>query len=214
MAGTVIVFCAHSDDQVLGPGGAVAALAQGGYEVVSVVFSNGELTHPWVKRRVTAEIREAEAVEADKVLGGREVLFLRINDSGLAQESQAQWVMDKLQGLIAHYRPVKIFTHSADDWHPAHRAVFHAAVQALDKAGLKCDLYSFDIWNPFNIKGRNEPKLYVDVTGTFSLKLKALKCFRSQWVSMVSLLWSVYLRAFLNGLDFGCRYAERFYKVR
>jgi len=56
--------------------------------------------------------------------------------------------------------------------------------------------------------------MYVDITDTFKLKLKALRCFKSQWMTMISLLWSVYFRAIINGLDARCKYAERFYKIR
>ncbi len=210
----VLVFCAHSDDQVFGPGGAMAKYAANGYDVVNVVFSYGELSHPWMKRRVTAEIRKEEAKEADKIIGGKEVLFLGINEASFAKEAQADWVKDKLAHMIRHYKPLKIFTHSIDDMHPAHKAVHKTLISVLEKINYECDTYAFDVWNPLNLRGRSEPKMYVDITGTFRIKLKALRCFRSQWMTMAFLLWSVYFRAIINGLDARCKYAERFYKIR
>lgn len=116
--------------------------------------------------------------------------------------------------MIRKYTPSKIFTHAQDDMHPAHRAVFNAVMKALKNSKHKCDTYTFDIWNPFNLKGRELPKMYVDVTDTFHIKIKALKCFKSQWVAMIMLLWSVYARAMLTGFDANCKYAERFSKVK
>jgi len=211
---TVIVFCAHSDDQIFGPGGTMAKYASQGIDVVSVIFSYGELSHPWIKRRVTAEIRENEAKEADKVIGGKEVLFLGINESTFEKDADAEWVSSKMEHIIRQYNPVKIFTHSGDDIHSAHRAVHKATMKAIRKTDYKFDAYSFDVWNPLNFKGRNQPKMYVDITGTFKLKIKALDCFRSQWASMLMLLWSVYFRALLNGLEADCKYAERFSKIK
>lgn len=211
---TVLVFCAHSDDQVFGPGGTMAKYAANGYDVINVVFSYGELSHPWIKRRVTAEIRQEEAQEADKIIGGKEVLFLGISEAKFAKEAEAEWVREKAADIIMTYKPVKIFTHSIDDLHPAHRAVHKALMAVLEKINYECDTYAFDVWNPLNLRGRTEPKMYVDITDTFKLKLKALRCFRSQWMTKILLLWSVYFRAIINGLDARCKYAERFYKIR
>ncbi len=211
---TIVVFCAHSDDQVFGPGGTVAKYAANGHDVINVVFSHGEMTHPWLKKRITVEMRQLEAVEADKIIGGKEVLFLGINDSMLAKEAGSGWVLDKIEHMIRHYQPGKIFTHSQDDLHPGHRAVNKAVVKALDRMKFKGEAYAFDVWNPFNFRGRNQPKMYVDITQTFEKKIDALKCFRSQWMAMITLLWSIYFRALLNGLEAGCKYAERFYKIR
>ncbi|MBI4439299.1 PIG-L family deacetylase [Candidatus Woesearchaeota archaeon] len=211
---TILVFCAHSDDQIFGPGGAIANYSRNGHEVTTVIFSYGELTHPWIRRRIAAETRENEAIEADKIIGGKEVLFLRIKDPDLVKEAKAHWVKERVAHLIKAYKPEKIFTHSIDDLHPAHRAVYRTVIAALDSGNYKCDTYTFDIWNPLNFRDRDQPKMYVDITGTFSLKVKALKCFRSQWISMIFLLWSVYARALTNGLDSGFLYAEKFHKAR
>ncbi|MBI2142314.1 PIG-L family deacetylase [Candidatus Woesearchaeota archaeon] len=210
----ILVFCAHSDDQVFGPGGTMAKYAAKGYDVINVVFSYGELSHPWIKRRVTAEIRQEEAKEADKIIGGKEVLFLGISEAKFAKEAESEWVMEKLAQMIRHYKPIKIFTHSIDDMHPAHRAVHKTVMAVLGSMNYRCDAYAFDVWNPLNFRGRSEPKMYVDITDTFKLKLKALRCFRSQWMTMIFLLWTVHFRAIINGLDARCKYAERFYKIR
>ncbi len=211
---TIMVVCAHSDDQILGPGGTMAKYAAQGDEVINLIFSPGELSHPWLKRRITIELRKNEAIEADKVIGGKEVLFIGINESKFVKEASSEWVHDKLGQIIKNYKPSKIFTHSIDDLHPAHRAVYRTTLNVLDKISYKGDAYSFDIWNPLNLRGRNLPKMYVDISDTFQKKLSALTCFKSQWVAMFSLLWSVHLRALLTGLEVNCKYAERFYKVR
>lgn len=210
---TIMVFCAHSDDQIFGPGGTMAKYASQGMQIINVIFSYGEFSHPWLKRRITAETRENEAKEADKLIGGKEVSFLGINESKFEEECTSNWVQERIQHMISHYKPKKIFIHSMDDLHPAHRAVHNTVVKALKKTGCKSEAYSFEIWNLLNLKSRDLPKLYVDVTDTFHLKIKALKCFKSQWIAMITLLWSVYFRAILTGMDANCKYAERFHKI-
>ena len=116
--------------------------------------------------------------------------------------------------LTLEKKPAKIFTHSIDDPHTDHRAVYKIVTDTYDSMRYKCDVYSFDVWNPINFRKRDQPKLYVDITDTFKTKLSALRCFESQKIAMITLLWSVYLRAIINGLHNHCKYAERFYKIR
>ena len=66
---SVMVFCAHSDDQMFGAGGALAKYAREGGKIFTVVFSFGEYSHPWLRKRVTIEIRVEESQRADKVIG-------------------------------------------------------------------------------------------------------------------------------------------------
>ena len=115
---------------------------------------------------------------------------------------------------IKLFRPDTIFTHSVDDPHPDHRAVYGILLRIRESLGFPCEVYSFDIWNVFNIKKRRNPRLLVDISSTFVRKLDALSMFKSQRVALFTLLWSVYLKAFVAGRRRGVRYAEVFYRVR
>ena len=109
---------------------------------------------------------------------------------------------------------MKIFTHSPDDPLPDHTSLSNFVIDLCEKINYEGELYSFDVWNPVKIKQRDLPKLYVDITETFKTKIEALKCFESQQMAMVSLLWSVYSRAIINGIKSKHRFAERFHKIR
>ena len=211
---SVMVFCAHSDDQIFGAGGTLAKYAREGGKIFTVVFSFGEYSHPWLRKRVTIEIRVEESQRADKVIGGSGVIFLGLKEGKFASEIEEKDVKANIARIIEKNRPSKIFTHSIDDPMPDHRAVHKCILSILDKMEYECDVYTFDIWNLFNARERKNPKMYVDISSTFKTKLKALKCFKSQWHAMFSLLWSVYFKAFMDGLSNNCRFAERFYKVR
>ena len=54
---SVFVLCAHSDDQILGVGGTMARYSHEGKEVTIIVFSYGEKSHIWLKKRYIANIR-------------------------------------------------------------------------------------------------------------------------------------------------------------
>jgi LmbE family N-acetylglucosaminyl deacetylase len=70
----------------------------------------------------------------------------------------------------------------------------------------------FEVWNLINLRKRDKPKIYVDVSETFEIKMAALRAFKSQWISMIPLLPKVLLSTLANGFYAGCLYAEKFYK--
>lgn len=210
---SVVVFCAHSDDQVFGPGATLARYAQEGRTVYTIIFSYGEMTHPHMKDSYTASIRSKESYKADKILGGSGVSFLALKEGKFLEDEEQTHHL--LAEIIRDKRPAVIFTHSDEDAHPDHRAVYKAVLDTLNEMQYKCDVYSFDIWQLFNFKkSKYAPKLYVDVTHTFFLKIRALKEFKSQFVAMVALLWAVYVRALFHGLFRKGVFVERFFKVR
>jgi N-acetylglucosamine malate deacetylase 1 len=208
---SIVVFGAHSDDQVLGVGGTIAKYAAEGYDVTTVIFSLGELTHPWLQRKHTAEMRVGESERAGKVLGSKKLLFLGLNEGKFPVEFEDRKV--KILRLLKAKRPVKIFLHAPDDLHPDHRAVFDIVTNLVKEMRLETDLYSYDVWNLMNIKKQDWPKLYIDISDTFHQKMKALGEFQSQSVALTVLMGSTFLLAFFAGIHHNCRFAERFYKV-
>ena len=81
----VLVLGAHSDDFVIGAGGTIAEYSREGKRVLCVVFSYGELSHPWMKKEEVVKIREEEAHKAGKVLGCR-VKYFGLKDQGVYED--------------------------------------------------------------------------------------------------------------------------------
>ena len=211
---SVFVICAHSDDQILGPGGTIAKYAKEGKEVFTIIFSYGETSHLWLKKKVSVEIRVKEAQAADKVIGGSGVVFFGLTEGKILEDVKDKKIKDRIKELIKEKNPVKIFTHSIDDAHDDHRAVYKIVTELTDEINYKGDLLSFDIWHIIDFKKREKPKLYVDITDTFKTKMKALHCFRSQRLVMLFPYINVYIKAFINGLKNDCKHAEKFYKIK
>src|SRR5512137_1126917 len=78
---TILVFCAHSDDQILGPGATIAKYAKEGKEVKTIIFTYGEAALPWLQREEAIKTRVAGAQKADKVIKGSGVTFLGIDEA-------------------------------------------------------------------------------------------------------------------------------------
>lgn len=214
MKESVIVLCAHSDDQIFGVGGTLAKYAKEGKKAVIVVFSYGEKSHPWLKKKVTVKRRVKESQEAARLVGAEKTVFYGIEEGKFAEQIKKRKIGAKLKRLFKEHKPVKIFTHASDDHHSDHKAINKFVLDFCDKIKYKGDVYSFDVWNPVKLKERNVPRVVVDISDTFKIKIKALKAFESQWVSLLSLLWSVYYRAIKNGISNNCKYAEVFYKIK
>ena len=211
---TILILCAHNDDQVFGMGGTIAKYAKEGKTVKTVIFSFGEKSHPHLKPEVITKMRVKESLKSDKIIGGKGVTYLGLKEGKFKEQIEKMGVKAKVRKIIEKEKPTKIFTHSINDAHHDHRAVYHFVKELTDEIKYKGDIYLFGVWSPVRIKNRNLPKMVVDVTKTFSRKIEAIKAHQSQQITIVSLLWNVYAKAIMNGSSHNCRYAEVFYKLK
>ena len=187
----VLVVTPHPDDFEFGCAGIVAKWLREGAEAVLVVSTNGDkgTEDPQMTAERLAAIRRVEQLESAKVLGFEEVVFLDYPDGGLEDDSEFR---GKLVKEIRIHRPEIVFT--TDPFrrgfylHRDHRiagqvtldAVFPYARDFLHypeqiKEGLK----------PHKVKqiylwGSENADTYVDISDTIELKIRALKCHKSQ----------------------------------
>ena len=214
----VMCICAHSDDQIFGPGGTLAKYAREGKKVFTIILSYGEMSHPHFKEEVIIKTRVDESKKADRVLGGDGVIFLGLKEGKFVADAHERGMIQKLAALIKLHHPEKILTHASDDPHPDHRAAFRLVKESYELSEQSCPVYTFDVWTPFSTKKRDAPKLVVDVSDQYSKKLKAISCFRSQLGVLQFLNWYVYARMLIAnsfaGLRRGYRFAEVFYRWR
>ena len=204
----ILTICAHNDDQLLGVGGTIRKMVNEGKEAYTYIFSYGETSHPHLKPEVIAKIRERESFRAAAVLGDK-ITYFGWKEGNFMKEADPL----KIEKVIREKKPAKIFTHSPDDPHPDHKAVFKITRKILQKINYKGDLYSFNVWNLFAFGTRNYPKLFVDISDTFGTKIEAFRKHKSQTSTKISIGWSFYLKAIFAGWQNKCRYAELFYKV-
>ncbi len=179
-----------------------------------IIFSYGESSHAWLQENETIKMRVKESHRADKYLGIDKTYYYGLKEGNFEKEFDEKNLGEKLGRTIKVLNPTKIFTHSFDDPHPDHRAVYKKVIETIETLKKNFDVYSFDIWNPFNLRKRHSPKMIVDVTETFSLKMKAFSLHKSQWHAKAIMTPAAYARGLLNGLNHNMRYAEVFYKLK
>ncbi|HJX05125.1 MAG TPA: PIG-L deacetylase family protein [Candidatus Nanoarchaeia archaeon] len=221
--GSILVICSHSDDQVIGAGGAIAKYAREGYDIHTIILSFGEGAKPHIRREVISRTRVKEAQKADKIIGGKGVVFLGLKELHFEEDFEKRGMENNFKEMIRKLNPVKIFTHASDDAHPDHRATFRMVLKIYKRLGLKSELYMFEVWHLLNLRKRSKPKLVIDTSDTFKTKIAALKAFKSQidlftfynyLVLNNFFFFLIYIKDTLNGIKYSTKYAEVFYKVR
>jgi LmbE family N-acetylglucosaminyl deacetylase len=188
----VLLVTPHPDDAEGGCGGTVAQWIRDGTEVVYVLCTNGDKgtgdTEMTPER--LAAIREKEQMEAARVLGVKEVVFLRHPDGGL--EDNRQFRGEVVREIRRHkpdavmcIDPFRLRGHS----HRDHRVSGQVTVDAvctyawrrlyfhehIAGEGLQPHLVSrIYLW------GSDEPNSFFDIGSTMALKVRTLAKHASQ----------------------------------
>ena len=199
-----------SDDEAAGVGGTLLKYIKEGYNVIKVIFSSGEMSHPHYRKEVIVKERIDETIKISKKYGIKETIFFELEDAKL-KENINNKIKIKIKDLIKKYDPFKVFIPSEHDPHVDHRAVYNSVLNVLKSIKYNKDIYSYEVWN---VVKEDKPVVYVDITKNFKRKVKMMKEFRSQWHFMYPLLLPIYFRARYYGLKAGCKCAERFYKLK
>jgi LmbE family N-acetylglucosaminyl deacetylase len=187
----LLAFVPHPIDAELGIGGTVARLTREGKDVVYVSCTSGETgsSDPEMKPEKLAGIREQQQLAAAKLLGVREVVFLRHPDLGLEETPEFR---NEILRLILKYRPEIVAT--CDPYHRIyvsnrdHRVLGRVVLDAvwptaqapnayldLQKQGYQLHKVK-EIW----LWQSDQPNLQLDISDTFDIKKEAINCHRSQ----------------------------------
>lgn len=222
---SILVVAAHPDDPEFGAGGCVARWTEQGDEVVYVICTNGDKgsSDPNMTSERLAVLREEEQRAAASVLGVKEVVFLGYPDGDLeyTRESRGQIVR-----AIRKYHPDLVLTSDPCrryPWHHDHRicgqlvldAVFPYARDHLSYPEHLAEGLRTHAVGEVYLWGSDDPDTFIDITDKFDVKIKALKCHRTQVGQRTDheLRERVGGRAKEAGRKIGVCYAEQFLRV-
>jgi len=129
---SAVVIAAHPDDEVLGVGGTMAALAAAGARLRLVSITDGAASHPGTTHLSALACRRvAETAAALHVLGAQqaEVIRLRLPDTGLAarEDEITACLSDLMTGFDVGLAPW------SRDAHADHEAAGRAARRASER---------------------------------------------------------------------------------
>ena len=190
-----MAIVAHPDDIEFSCAGTLARWAKAGTSVSYVLCTSGDvgIETPGMTRVRAAEIREAEQLEASRLVGASEVIFLREPD-GLLQATLD--LRRRLVREIRRFRPEVVLcgdptiVWAGDDYinHPDHRAAATAALDAAFPAAGQPNL--FEEFAGEGFRAHRPRKVYVtiweagdefvNIEETIDVKINALRAHRSQ----------------------------------
>ena len=188
---------AHPDDIEFTCVGTLARWARLGSRVVYVLCTSGDvgIADPGMTPQKATEIREAESLEAARIAGVSQVVFLREPD-GLLQPTLE--LRKKIVREIRKYQPEVIMTGdptivwSGDDYinHPDHRAAAMAALDATFPAAGQPNL--FEEFEQEGLTAHKVRKVYahvwdkadvfISIDDTIDIKVAALRAHKSQLI--------------------------------
>lgn len=207
---SVLVLSPHPDDEVIGAGGLIHRVSQGGLAVVSYGH--------------VGDIQRMREAEASTVALGAIVSLLRdANDDSWMDSGSLAPLVGVIEDRIECYRPQCVLIPDPGGFHQEHRAVAEAAMAAMRPSG------STDRWRPpivacfeepsdsWRIAEPMRPTWYVALSERDMLvKRQAMMCHESQmrnWPSERS-LQAIDALARLRGAQAGVEYAEAFTLLR
>lgn len=171
--GPVLVFAPHPDDEILGPGGAVALHCAAGDTVQIVILTDGgqQIGKPALFSFKPLLTRLEESQRAVAILGCTQVECWNLLDRSLASDATLTSRIAKL--LIASQARL-VYAPSPYEIHPDHRALAFKLAEAANYVGGDAEILGYEI------SGTLHPNLLIDISTVMNKKLTALKQFRSQ----------------------------------
>ena len=167
----VLVLSPHPDDEALGCGGAIIKMLLSSVHVTVAVLTDG---NGGGRIREIGRIRREEFRKARSVLGYPSACNLDYPDGHLAEYLEE--LGGQLEGLLRDRPPRLVLTPYVLDYHADHQttniALAHA-LRNLPQGEIAVGMY--EIWTPIT-----NPNCCLNITGEYSQKRMALKCYQSQ----------------------------------
>lgn len=177
----ILVVAPHPDDAEIGMGGTILKLADEGFKVGILDLTNGEPTPMG-----SPQIRKRESLKAAEALNVKTRITLELPNRYLADCIESR---EKVANIYRQTKPKVLFIPYWHDAHPDHVAACQIADAArfyskLTKTKLKGEPhYPSKIFYYFSTHLRLviKPSFIIDISKYEEQKIKAVKCYKSQF---------------------------------
>ena len=179
----ILVIAPHPDDEILGLGGTIKKLADRGHRITILIVS-GHLP-PLYEEEVFQEHKH-QALEAHKIIGAHESIFLEIPATFVKDQTVAE-LNGKIFTVVKNIQPTTVFL-PFPDRHIDHKVIFESAMVAIRplhegtciELAASYEVLSETHWNAPAIEPVFNPNITVDITDYIETKLSALSCFKDE----------------------------------
>lgn len=215
----VLAVGAHPDDVEILCGGTLAKCAARGDHVVIMIATNGNVGSATLSKGEITLIRKREAERSASLLGA-ELIWMGYDDEFLFHDRETRIAFIN---AIRKANPDMMFVHGLNDYHPDHRISGEIAMDCRIPVTVPLIETEYPpmskiphVFMMDNIGAIGfEPEAYVDITDTFELKCRMLKCHESQDAWLQHIYGMDYIEfmskaAVLRGMATGVKYAEAF----
>ncbi len=177
-----LVVAPHPDDAELGAGGTILLLKAQGARVGILDLTDGEPTP-----HGSPEIRQRETEHASAILGIDWRGNLGLPNRALVADLQAR---RQLAGMLRQLRPRYLFAPYWEDAHPDHVAAstlvdaarFWAKLTKTDLPGEPHFPQRIFYYLSVHLRLHPRPSFVLDITPYIETKVRALACYRSQFI--------------------------------
>ncbi len=221
----VLVIMAHPDDPDFFCGGTLARWAEEGKEIHYLLATSGDTGghDPQLGPKALAAQREAEQWAAARIIGAREIVFLRHRDGSLISDlplrrQLVRYIRIFRPDILVTSDPLKYYVADRRINHPDHRAIGDAVLGAAFPAAgnPRCcpELAQVEGLAPHTprqiyIAVPDQPNYEVDISDFIEQKIKAIRQHKSQFADPEPPLARVRQR----GLQEDGRYVEHFRRI-
>lgn len=195
----VFAVGAHGDDLEIACGATLAKMRDAGHIVYGLVLTRGE-------QGGEAAVRADEAQQGSRFMGLDVVEVLDFDDTRL--KAQSNELCQTIEAIITRFRPDIILTHSANDQHQDHTAVYEATLRAARNHSTILCYESPSVTRAFS------PTVFVDVANYIDVKIESIRQHRDQRSKSYVQDERVRGVASYRGGQAKIRYAEAFESVR
>lgn len=187
---TALVVAAHPDDEVIGCGGAIARMADEGWDVHVLILAEGLTSREPRRDEAVYKAKLDELAEcarrAGAILGVRNVRFEGFADNRMDGVELLE-VVKRIEAAIEQARPRRVLTHHVGDVNVDHRIVHCAVLAACRSLPTACvrELLYFEVASSTEWGGAHSlpafcPNLFIDVSATLERKLRALQEYQGE----------------------------------
>ena len=182
---TVLILVAHSDDETLGMGGSIARHVDAGDRVYAISMtdsagSRGHNSHAADIERLSAAKAAAREIKFEWLSGGN------FPDNAMDTVGILE-VVNKIKVVKRLVNPNNIYTHSCPGLNIYHQITSKAVLTAFRPQPSETDeeIRAFEVPSSTDyscgaITGCYQPNLFIDISKTWSQKLKALNCYANE----------------------------------
>lgn len=219
-----LVIAAHPDDEVLGCGGTIARLTEARKQVHVLIL--GGVTTSRYKEDQSEESWKTSAFrdEADKAAAALKITSLSRSDFDDNRFDSVPLldIIKTVEKAKEKIMPDLILTHDYCDLNVDHKLTHQATLTAFrpDVGNNSFRIMAFESLSNTECQDQAiftfRPNCYVNITGYFSRKIEAMKCYKSELRKFPHPLSieGIECLARKRGIEASCEYAEAFRIIR